>query len=87
MLDTILAGVSSAFIEKGKTLKEEMAKTYVPAINHIKRIHHDLEARADVSYGKGLALFNKACKELEAATLAEYEDIVKTYENARVKRS
>ena len=53
-------------------------------MRHVDALHRVLEERADVSYGKGLVLFNTACKDLEAATLAEYQDLVKTYETTRV---
>lgn len=61
-----------------------MAETYVPVMRHVATLHKALDEHVDVPYGKGLKLFNSACKELEAASLAEYQELVEAYGTIRV---
>lgn len=53
-------------------------------MRHVNSLHKVLSERVDVTYGQGLKIFNDACKDLEAATLADYQEIVEAYEKTRV---
>ena len=76
--------LQAPFEAKRDELKQEIAQTFVPAMRHVHGLHKVLNERVDVTYGKGLKFFNDACKDLEAATLAEYQELVDAYEKTRV---
>ncbi|KAF6763877.1 hypothetical protein DFP72DRAFT_1030015 [Ephemerocybe angulata] len=82
-LDTLIDALHAPFEEKKKELKKQMAETFVPVMRHVKTLHQRIDERVDVPFGKGLKIFNSGCKTLEAATLAEYQEMVETYETTR----
>ncbi|KAJ2934950.1 hypothetical protein H1R20_g2188, partial [Candolleomyces eurysporus] len=82
-LDLLVDSLQAPLDAKRAELRQEIAQTFVPAMRHVHGLHKVLSERVDVTYGKGLKFFNDACKDLEAATLAEYDEIVDAYEKTR----
>lgn len=68
-------GLQPSFDAHGRKLKKEIAEAFVPTVNHIKMLHHVLNQRIDGGYKQGVLTFNQACKDLEAATIKEQDDI------------
>lgn len=67
------------FQEEGKILKKEIADTFVPAVNHVKELYKVLEERVDTTFGQGIVLFNRACKQIEDDAIREQRQLEDAY--------
>jgi hypothetical protein len=85
-LDSLVDSLKEPFEAKGRQLKKDLAEIFVPAVNEIQRVYRVIDTSVDHDFGKGITIFNGACKEMEAATLAEYDQLTEAYEQTRVSR-
>jgi len=65
-------------------MKREIAETLVGTHNHVKVIYHLLDETIDPSFGRGVSLFNKACKTLEQTVQLERIDFESAYKATQV---
>lgn len=72
------------FQEEGKILKKEIADTFVPAVNHVKELYKVLEERVDTTFGQGIVLFNRACKQIEDDAIREQRQLEDAYRGNQV---
>ncbi|KAH6918315.1 hypothetical protein BKA70DRAFT_12959 [Coprinopsis sp. MPI-PUGE-AT-0042] len=82
-LDTLVESLNEPFAAKHKQINKNLADSYIPAVREITRIHRVIDTSIDHTLGKGITIFNSACKDLEAATLAEYDELTEAYEQTR----
>ncbi|TFK42343.1 hypothetical protein BDQ12DRAFT_676038 [Crucibulum laeve] len=74
-LGALVDSLRAPFDEQGVQLKKEIAEAFVPTVNHVKARYEELHEQVDVPFGKGLFLFNKACKDMELAALKEQDEL------------
>ncbi|KAF9469353.1 hypothetical protein BDZ94DRAFT_1152023, partial [Collybia nuda] len=78
-MDHLANSLQNSFDLCGKDLKKEIAETLVPTVNHVKALYRVLEEKVDMSFGKGIILFNNACKEAEVMAIKEQDDLARAY--------
>ncbi|KIK08761.1 hypothetical protein K443DRAFT_658748 [Laccaria amethystina LaAM-08-1] len=78
-LAALAESLQAPFQEEGKILKKEIADTFVPAVNHVKELYRVLEERVDTTFGQGIVLFNRACKQIEDAAIREQRQLEDAY--------
>jgi hypothetical protein len=79
--------LQGSFTLKGRHLKREIAETLVGTHNHVKVIYQLLDETIDPSFGRGVSLFNKACKTLEQTVQLEQIDFETAYKATQVSSS
>ncbi|TFK30196.1 hypothetical protein FA15DRAFT_684438 [Coprinopsis marcescibilis] len=82
-LDALVDSLKGPFQDKGGQLKKDVACSIAPAIRMVSKAHHVLQTKVDTDYVKGIATFNSACRNIEAVSLAEYEELTESYEKTR----
>lgn len=78
-LATLVESLQAPFQEEGKILKKAIADTFVPAVNHVKELYRVLEERVDTTFGQGIVLFNRSCKQIEDAAIREQRQLEDAY--------
>jgi hypothetical protein len=87
VLDELADSLQGSFTLKGRHLKREIAETLVGSHNHVKVIYQLLDETIDPSFGRGVSLFNKACKTLEQTVQLEQMDFESAYKASQVPSS
>ncbi|KAG6854573.1 hypothetical protein C0991_004909 [Blastosporella zonata] len=76
--DDLVDSLQGAFDDRGRELKREIAETLVPTVNRVKGLYEQIGTDVDDTFGKGIIVFNNACKELEALAMRDEDDIKDT---------
>ncbi|EAU88841.2 hypothetical protein CC1G_01214 [Coprinopsis cinerea okayama7 len=82
-LDALVDSLKDPFERKSKQLKEELTEAFITTMRRLKKTQQFLDVEVDTNTAKGIAVFNSACKEMDTATLAEYEVLTEAYETTR----
>ena len=67
-------------------IKKEIAETFVPTVNYVKKFFKLLNEKVDTSMARGLLGFNNACKDVEALAMKELDDLKDAQAAAQVDR-
>lgn len=59
----------------GREVKKEIADTFVPTVNRVKKLYRVLDEKIDISFGKGVLVFNDASKQMEAMAIKEQDEL------------
>ncbi|KAG6820847.1 hypothetical protein H0H93_010674 [Arthromyces matolae] len=73
--DDLINKLQPAFDEQGRELKKEIAETLVPTVNRVKGLFGQIESKVDVSFGKGIIMFNNACKDAELLAMKDEDEL------------
>ena len=84
-LDALAGSLQSVFTDRGKELKREIAQRLVPTHNHVRAIHNVVDTRIKVSYGKGVAMLNKACLATEGTICIQQDEIGQAHRAKQVR--
>lgn len=74
-IENLANSLQTSFDLEGRQVKKEIAKTLVPTVNRVKALYSVLDDKVDISFGKGLLIFNKACKDTEAMAIKEQDEL------------
>ncbi|KAG6910291.1 hypothetical protein DXG01_011688 [Tephrocybe rancida] len=83
--DDLVDALQPAFDERGRELKREIAETLVPTVNRVKGLYERISTNVDEGFGRGIIIFNNACKELEALAMRDEDEIKDAW--AQLQRS
>jgi hypothetical protein len=83
-MEYLANSLQNSFDIRGKELKKEIAETLVPTVNRVKALYRVLDEKVDISFGKGVIIFNNACKEAEAMAIKEQDDLKHAYATTKV---
>ncbi|KAG6817804.1 hypothetical protein H0H87_003212 [Tephrocybe sp. NHM501043] len=83
--DSLVDALQPAFDERGRELKREIAETLVPTVNRVKGLYEKISTNVDDTFGKGIIVFNNACKELELLAMRDEDEIKDAW--AQLQRS
>lgn len=83
-MESLANSLQNSFDICGRELKKEIAETLVPTVNHVKALYRVLDEKVDLSFGKGVIIFNTACKEAEAMAIKEQDDLARAYATTQV---
>ncbi|KAF8236259.1 hypothetical protein L208DRAFT_1065706, partial [Tricholoma matsutake] len=78
-IESLANSLQTSFDLEGKEVKKEIAETLVPTVNRVKALYGLLDDKVDTAFGKGLLIFNKACKDTEAMAIKEQDELKQVY--------
>jgi hypothetical protein len=84
-LVALAESLQKPFDDESRQMKKEIAATFVPLVNKVKRIYATIDQTVDLPFGAGLLLFNDACKGLEKSTTSNIELLQKLQAENRVR--
>ncbi|KAF5373716.1 hypothetical protein D9758_000742 [Tetrapyrgos nigripes] len=84
-LTSLADSIQGSFAMHHKELTEDAADTFVPAANRVKHVHQVLKDKIDFTYGTGVLEFDDACKNQEAATINEFDELRNAYRDTRLR--
>ncbi|KAF8891260.1 hypothetical protein BD779DRAFT_1670895 [Infundibulicybe gibba] len=84
-LSHLAESLQAGFEHRGWQLKKEIADTFVPTVNRVKKLYCVIDDKVDLSFGQGLVMYNTACKDAEAASEQDQDDFQRTYNHHRDK--
>ncbi|GLB34663.1 hypothetical protein LshimejAT787_0202280 [Lyophyllum shimeji] len=82
-LDDLVNSLQPSFNQRGRELKKEIAETLVPTVNRVKGLYKKIDEDVDVSFGKGILIFDKACKDLEGLAIKDQDEIKQAWAVAK----
>jgi len=83
-LGDLVNSLQPSFNQRGRELKKEIAETLVPTVNLVKGLYKKIETDVDISFGMGILMFNKACKEMEGISIKDQDEIKHAWGIAQV---
>lgn len=86
-IESLANSLQTSFDLEGKEVKKEIAETLVPTVNRVKALYGLLDDKVDTAFGKGLLIFNKACKDTEAMAIKEQDELKQVYMASQVRFS
>ncbi|KAG5642885.1 hypothetical protein DXG03_001927 [Asterophora parasitica] len=82
--DALVDSLQPAFDHRSRELKREMAETLVPTVNRVKGLYDKIGSDVDTTFGKGILVFNQACKDMEALAIKDHDELKHAWGVAQV---
>ncbi|KAF5387003.1 hypothetical protein D9615_001572 [Tricholomella constricta] len=81
--DTLVESLQPAFHHRSRELKKEIAETFVPTVNRVKRLHKKIETDVDRTFEKGISIFDQTCKDMEALAIKDHDELERAWGTAQ----